>query len=130
MSDPATQPCVLLVEDEALLLDDLKSALEEGGFRVLAASNGTEALALLEREIVSIGALVTDVNLGEGPTGWDLAHVARERNAELAVVYASGGHESDWAVNGVPRSVFIAKPFATAQIVVAVSTLLNLAEPI
>jgi two-component system, OmpR family, response regulator len=128
VSETTAQPLVLVVEDEALLLDELQLALEDAGFRVLAASRGAEALSLLQDEIASIRALVTDVNLGEGTNGWELAHFAREQNAELPVVYASGGTEADWAINGVPKSVFIAKPFAPAQVVVAVSTLLNSGE--
>jgi DNA-binding response OmpR family regulator len=130
LSDSDDRPRVLLVEDERLILMELKDTLEGAGFTVLVASSGAEALALLDPDGEPVDALVTDVDLGDGPTGWDVAHAAREGNPGLAVVYASSSSPSDWAVNGVPNSVFISKPFAPTQIVVAVSERLNATTPL
>jgi hypothetical protein len=41
----------------------------------------------------------------------------------------SGSNAEDWASKGVPHSVMLAKPFAPAQLVTAVSQLLNAAPP-
>ena len=125
MSDPGTRPLVLLAEDEPVISIDLQAALEEAGFAVRLAPDGAQALALIETEGEAIRALVTDVNLGRGPNGWDVAHAGRERNPGLGVVYVTSADSSEWAANGVPNSVFVSKPFANAQIVVAVSELLN-----
>jgi hypothetical protein len=46
----------------------------------------------------------------------------------LPVIYVSGASHQDWTSKGVPESVMIAKPFAPAQIVVAISGLLNKAS--
>jgi CheY-like chemotaxis protein len=121
----AVGPLALVAEDEALILVEIQSALEDAGFAVLVATSGDEALTILEERGAAIRALVTDVNLGSGPTGWDLAHTARERNPALAVVYATSVGQPDWAANGVPKSVLVTKPYASSQIVVAVSELLN-----
>ena len=40
---------VLLVDDETLVVDIAKRKLQKGGFKVLTAANGEEALAVLER---------------------------------------------------------------------------------
>ena len=127
MSETETDATVtlLVVEDETLLLHELKIALEDAGFQVRDASNGRDSMAAIETENEAIKALITDVNLGNSPSGWDLGHAARERNPGLPVIYVSGGAESDWAVKGVPKSVFIAKPHAAVQVVVAVSSLMN-----
>jgi two-component system cell cycle response regulator CpdR len=122
------EPVVLFAEDEVLLRGDVTAALQEAGFVVIAATNGTEAKALLQEHAGSLRAFVTDVNLGAGPDGWDLGHLARELNPDLPVIYASGGTEQEWASKGVPNSLFIGKPYATAQIIVAVSTLMNAAK--
>jgi hypothetical protein len=37
----------------------------------------------------------------------------------------SGRDADDWAVHGVPNSIMLAKPFAPAQLITAVSQLLN-----
>jgi len=41
------------------------------------------------------------------------------------VVYVTGGEGHDWSSLGVPNSVLITKPFAPAQVLTAVSQLLN-----
>jgi DNA-binding response OmpR family regulator len=120
---------VLVVEDEALIHELIGSALEDGGFAVLAAANGNEALGLLEEDKTPIRALVTDIDLGTKTTGWDVAKRARELHPEIPVVYITGGSADEWSANGVPNSVLITKPFAPVQIVTAVSNLLNGASP-
>jgi DNA-binding response OmpR family regulator len=84
---------------------------------------------MLEAPDVSYRALVTDVNLSPGKlTGWDVAKRARELHAEMPVVYMTGAGSHDWPSRGVPNSVLVPKPFAPAQIVTAVSQLLNQAN--
>ena len=116
---------VFLVEDESLIQELVEHALEEGGFAVVAANSGHEAIAMLEVDGAEFRALVSDVHLGCGPTGWEVAKRARELNEHLPVVYMTGGNGHEWASQGVPNSILIEKPFAPAQIVTAVSQLLN-----
>ena len=121
---------LLLVEDEALLSMEIQDALTDGGFEVMLAKDGAEAFKLLENHGHELRGLVTDINLGNGPKGWDVARRARELMPDLPIVYMSGESGSEWTSLGVPKSVFVAKPFAPAQIVTAVSTLINEAGPI
>jgi CheY-like chemotaxis protein len=120
---------VLVVEDEALIHELIGSALEDGGFAVLTAANGNEALGLLEEDKTPIRALVTDIDLGTKATGWHVAKRARELHPEIPVVYITGGSNDEWSANGVPNSFLGAKPFAPIQIVTAISNLLNAAPP-
>jgi DNA-binding response OmpR family regulator len=69
---------VLLVEDDDLLHPSLEDALSDGGFEVKLASNGNEGLAFLKVHKDAIRGLITDINLGQGPDGWDVARRARE----------------------------------------------------
>ena len=87
--------------------------------------SGKEAIEELERDAARFRALVTDVNLGTGPSGWDVAHRARELSPEIAVVYMTGGNAHEWPANGVPKSSLLNKPFASAQAIAAVTALLN-----
>lgn len=120
---------LLLVEDEMLIAHPLEEALAEAGFDVQLASNGAEALEALETKDANISALVTDVRLPiDGPDGFELAHRARELSPRIVVVYMSGDSADDWASKGVPKSIMLAKPFAIAQLITAVSQLLNDAE--
>ena len=47
----------------------------------------------------------------------------------MPVIYMTGTHAEDWASKGVPNSVLLTKPFAPAQLVTALSNLLNAATP-
>ena len=112
---------VLYVEDEPAVLELGVSALEEGGFRVASASTAAEAIRQLEAPDAAFAALVTDIDLGDNSSGWEVARRARELFPDLPVVYVSGGSAHEWASRGVPGSVMLTKPFALAQLVVAVS---------
>ena len=116
-------PIVLVVEDQNDILAIISDNLTEAGFEVLEARNGVEGMAALYAD--GLSAIVTDINLGAGPSGWELAHRARELNANVAVIYITAGAAAEWHANGVPRSVIVPKPFAPAQVVTAVATLLN-----
>jgi DNA-binding LytR/AlgR family response regulator len=72
---------------------------------------------------------MTDVDLGSKVTGWVVAKRARELDADVPIIYMTGGSAHDWAANGVPNSLLINKSFAPAQIVTAISQLLNAASP-
>src|ERR1700738_4733268 len=78
---------LILVEDEALLHLDIQEALSEGGFDVKLATNATEGIALLDSHKDAVRGLITDVNLGAGGNGWDVARHARSLIPELPVVY-------------------------------------------
>jgi len=118
-------PVLLLVEDEALILHDMEEALKEAGFKTIALSEGSEALKEIENDCSRFSAMVTDVDLGNGPSGWEVARRARELCPTIAVVYMSGGSAQHWLARGVPKSVMLQKPFAPAQLVTAIATLLN-----
>lgn len=122
---------VLVVEDEPLIHDVLGEALVDSGFTVAQASTASDALGMIEAPNADYRALVTDINLNPGghKTGWDIARRAREINADLAVIYMTGKSGHEYASNGVPNSIMLAKPFAPAQLISAVSQLLNAAAP-
>lgn len=119
---------LLLVEDDEAIRMLLNEALGDGGFDIAEATNGDEAIAILEQKNTSLRGLITDVNLGKGPDGWDVARHARELRPELPVVYMSGKSAHEWASHGVPNSTVVQKPFAPAQIVTAISGLINITD--
>jgi len=120
---------VLVVEDEQLIQGLVEEALTEGGFEVAIVGSGEEAITLLNGKADAYRALVTDIHLGGKIDGWEVARSAREINATFPVVYMSGAAADDWASKGVPNSIMLNKPFAPAQLVTAVSQLLNASTP-
>src|SRR4051812_537476 len=97
-----TAVSVLVVEDELLLQGIIGPPLEDAGFAVLFASNGDDAIAILEKDGSPVCALITDVDLGRQSTGWDVARRAREIHPDMAVVYMTGGRAEEWPAHGVP----------------------------
>ena len=123
-------PMILVVEDDHLIQSLAEEALGDGGFETAVVAAGEEALNLLSESKTNYRALVTDINLGQGRMdGWEVARRAREMEAEFPVVYMSGDGAADWSSKGVPNSVMLEKPFAPAQLVTAVSQLLNTGKP-
>ena len=118
-------PVILLVEDEEALHDLLKDALTDAGFDLTVSASADEALTLLTSGVVNYRALVTDVNLNGPIDGWDLARRVREIDPAFPVVYITGEAADIWAAQGVPNSILVKKPFAPAQLVTAISQLLN-----
>lgn len=119
---------LLLAEDEALIRDLLEAAMTDSGFEVAVATGGGEALAELEADAARFRAVVTDIKMGAGPDGWEVGRRARELVPDMPVVYMSGDSEHEWSSKGVPNSTIVAKPFAPAQIITAVSMLINEAD--
>jgi DNA-binding response OmpR family regulator len=120
-------PLILVIEDEYLVQSEIEAALTDGGFAVELVFSGEEALTLFGTK--DFKALVTDVRLGQGPSGWEVAKRIREKEPSFPVVYLTAASADDWASNGVPNSVLITKPFAPAQLVTGVSNLLNIGTP-
>ena len=118
-------PVVLLAEDDQLMQSLVEETLIEGGFEIAIAATGEEAISLLTSKEIEYRVLVTDINLASKLDGWDVARAAREIDPAFPVVYMSGDAADEWASKGVPNSIMLAKPFAPAQLVTAVSQLLN-----
>ena len=118
---------ILVVEDDQAVQSIVEEALRDGGFEPAIASSGEEAVALLKEGKSKCRALVTDINLGRGKMdGWEIAKHAREIDPEFPIVYMTGDSAGEWASKGVPNSILLTKPFAPAQLVTAVSQLLNI----
>ena len=115
----------LVAEDENLIHLLLEEELSDHGFNIVIKSNGQTALDELDANASIYQAVLTDIRLGTGPCGWDVARRARELMPTMPIVYMSGDSVTDWASKGVPDSVMIAKPFVVMQIITAISTLLN-----
>ena len=90
--DPAqgqSEETVLLVEDEDALREVVGRILAGGGYRVIAASNGPEALAAAERHDGPIHLLLTDVIMPQMP-GPQLAERIQRVRPEARVLFMSG----------------------------------------
>lgn len=106
---------VLLVEDETDLAELLAEALDDAGFSTITAVSDQAANAVLEGEAERLALLVTDINLGVGVTGFDLARRARQLNPGLKVIYITG-RVAEVERFGVEGAVVVAKPFEPREL--------------
>jgi two-component system, cell cycle sensor histidine kinase and response regulator CckA len=87
---PGGGEAVLMVEDEGIVREASRLALEHGGYRVFEAGDGPEALEIWERCPAHIDLLVTDMVMPHGVSGGALARVLQARDPRLRVLYTSG----------------------------------------
>jgi DNA-binding response OmpR family regulator len=101
---------VLVVDDDAGLLAMMCEDLQKQGLACVCARSDREAYKLLATQ--PFDAIVVDVNLGIGTTGFDVARRARQVTPEIRVVYISGdANARSWMTFGVPSSDYVSKPF-------------------
>jgi PAS domain S-box-containing protein len=108
---------VLIVEDEPDVLDAAGQLFRSIGYEVVTATNGVDAMAMLERR-TDIDILFADVVMPKGMNGIQLARSARELRSDLKVILASGyplpalreqyGRIDDFA--------FVNKPYRLAEL--------------
>jgi DNA-binding response OmpR family regulator len=116
---------LLLVEDDHLLRLDAEDLLTENGFDVTSASSAEEAISVLDKRGGEFSGIITDIRLGRGETGWRVGQHAREIVSNIPVVYVTADSASEWTSHGVPNSILVQKPFVPAQLIAAISGLLN-----
>ena len=109
---------VLLVEDDAAVRRMTRRALEEGGYRVLEAATGREALKLLESSVEPVGLVLTDVVM-PGMSGRELADQVAILRPGTPVLFTSGYTDGEIVRRGLldPAAAFIQKPFGPDAIV-------------
>ena len=120
---------ILVVEGNEEIQTIVEDALAEGGFEPAVAPSGEEAVTLLRGHRGKYRALVADIVLRGRIDGWEVAQRAREIDPDFPVIYMTGVKADQWRSRGVPNSVLMEKPFAPAQLVTAVSQLLNGGPP-
>jgi CheY-like chemotaxis protein len=121
---------VLVADDQEILTLLMCKTLETGGFRVLWAHNGADALTLCRGAQPPVDLLVTDYRM-PGMTGFELACECCRLNAKLSVLYVSGSMPGDdlLADLAMERRGFLAKPFRQTDLLRSAKALLD-REPV
>ena len=110
---------ILLVEDEAIVRDVVARLLRDGGYEVIEAANGDDALAYAATEPDSVDLLLSDIIL----TSEDGRGVAQKfvTYQPHAVVILMSGYPSSASDPGT----FLRKPFGGAELLQAVRAALD-----
>ena len=115
---------VLIVDDEAASRALLREILVGGGFDVLEAADGLEALQLLEQRAIHL-ALIDRAMPGMG--GLELLTKMREKEIKTpALVVSAYGEESFWGqAIGLGAVDYLVKTFEPAQVLKSVQKALK-----
>jgi DNA-binding NtrC family response regulator len=121
---------VLVAEDDADMRDLLVDVLEDAGFETVAAVDGADALAAIERANEHLDLVITDVRM-PGLTGADLLRAVTTRRAEAPVVVITAFGSVEQAVEMVKAGAYqyLTKPFATGELLAAVESALAASGP-
>lgn len=117
---------VLAVDDDPMVRDVTARALASGGYRVLVAAGGAEALELAARLDQPLHLVVTDVVM-PGMEGRALAQELRRLRPGLRVLYVSGYPQDVISHHGVLDSgiELLLKPFSASALLSRVRTVLD-----
>ncbi len=126
VSPPVAAYTVLVVEDEAPVRSTVRRQLEALGHTVVLAETAAEALPIL-KAAAAPDVLLTDVVLGSGMNGIDLADAARVFKPGLPVIFMSGFTavpEAQQRINdsGAP---LLTKPSTLSQLERAMNTVMT-----
>lgn len=111
--------CILIVDDNALMLLTLTRILEQHGYSVLGASSASSALQLVQTKPVDL--VITDYNLPG--SGSELGPALKQLRPTLPVVVFSGDPEAAQAVEFA--DLLLAKPQEPEALVAEIRRLLS-----
>jgi CheY-like chemotaxis protein len=117
---------ILIVEDEPAVRYMTTRALKEHGYTVLEASDGPEALKLVEQANGALDLIITDVII-PGLDGAELARRAASVKPDLPILFMSGYTDDDIVRRGLLErdKPFLQKPFTPDALVRRVAELLE-----
>jgi two-component system, NtrC family, response regulator HydG len=115
MATPDQTARILVVEDDAEMLDLIREHLEAEGYEVLALGRGAEAVARLRGE--SFDVVLTDLRMPE-VDGMEVLRAARETQAETPVILLTAFGSIQTAIRAIREGAYdyVAKPFSLEEI--------------
>jgi two-component system cell cycle sensor histidine kinase/response regulator CckA len=124
--DDGPQARILVVEDETVVRELVRSALERRGHEVTVAEDGAEALRLCEDPACPFDLILTDVVMPQ-LNGAELAAKVATLRPEMRVVFMSGYTRGtvDERLLVQPGRAFLQKPFTVAELLQTVSRVLT-----
>jgi PAS domain S-box-containing protein len=120
---------ILLVEDETAVRSVARTILQRGGYEVIEASNGAEALEQCRRSDRGIDLLLTDVIM-PAMSGRELVEKAMALRPNLRVLFMSGYTDDTVVRHGVLEAgvAFLQKPITPERLATKVREVLDLNE--
>lgn len=110
---------ILVIDDEEVVRDFARLALERHGHQVTTAASGAEGVTLFANQPDTFSAVLLDVLLPD-LRGAEVLPRLREARADIPVLFSSG-FEADRALDAdvreLPRIDFIGKPYLADELI-------------
>ena len=120
---------ILLVEDEPAVRAVTRTALETLGYRVIAASNGREALGIWESRRAEIDLVFTDAVMPEGVSGVELLERVRQDRPDIHLLLTTGYAKPSVGTGDEIGVDVLRKPYELTELAKAVRTALGQPVP-
>jgi|SRR5665213_3465361 len=116
---------ILIVDDDVSIRKILYRILENGGYDVLSAGNGAEAVGICRRSSPAVDLLITDYNMPE-MNGLELGRECTAIHSRLPVLHISGAVPDEELRSELqkPRRGFLSKPFRKEELLRACKEML------
>ncbi|MCA9227395.1 MAG: response regulator [Planctomycetales bacterium] len=127
-TDDATEPKrtkrILLVDDDAEIIEAMRFALESKGFQILVARDGNQGLAMAERENPDL--VILDMMMPKRSGFLVLEKLRRSREVPMRIIMITANEGSRHKVYAEMLGVddYIRKPFAMDRLVDSVERLM------
>ena len=108
---------ILVVDDDPTILATVSEALDFEGFPVMTATNGAEALELVDRNWPSLVLLDMRMPVLDG---WGFMRAVRERGLNLTVVVMTAAADARRWAREIDAQGVLAKPFELDDLLGAV----------
>lgn len=117
---------ILIVEDEDMLVDLLKTIFNANGYRTLIARDGNEAVQIYKEHYQEIDLVFTDAGLPK-LSGWEAFKKMEKINPSIKAVFASGFFEPNLKKLLTEHGVidFISKPYSPQDVVIKIREILD-----
>nr|WP_182593214.1 response regulator [Methylobacterium fujisawaense] len=117
----ARRNAILVIEDEPVMRLMAVDLVEDAGFEALEAFDAEEAVRLMEAR-PDIVLVFSDIDLGIGMAGLDLAHAIRDRWPPVEIIMTSGKIQPE--PGDLPeRGRFFEKPYRRDEVAAAMREL-------
>jgi len=120
------KPSILVVEDEPLIRMALADYLQDRGFKVFEAASAGEAMRFLCYGETEVSLIFSDIQLGPGCDGIDLAVWSKVHFPHVRIALASGNAKliADARAHEEPAAVF-SKPYDFSRVTSALRALIT-----
>ena len=114
-----TKHPILVVDDDPTILATVADALDLEGYPVVTATNGEEALAVLDKDAGGPRLVLLDMRM---PVldGWGFMRAVRERGLTLSVVVMTAAADARRWGREIGAHGVLAKPFELDELIAAV----------